>query len=85
MRQPSSVTSMVESSPPAFPSGSHNVYHPGLTLRDYFAAQTLPEAIVIANATRSWPSDGMSQADVLNAAAKLAFEIADAMLAARSR
>ncbi|MFK2876932.1 hypothetical protein [Rhodanobacter hydrolyticus] len=59
----------------AFPSsdlGIHGTY--GMTLRDYFAAQALPEVV------RRYP---ISTATTVDEAAELAYEMADAMLRAR--
>jgi hypothetical protein len=61
----------------AFPRG--HMGHDGMTLRDYFAAKALPLAWQMAN---QWhPSDGTVEQFV----AKSVYEIADAMLAERSK
>lgn len=59
------------------------VQHPGMTLRDYFAAHVLP-----AVATQLWVMLGQSKtqlddSSVPKLAAEFAYEVADAMLAAR--
>jgi hypothetical protein len=62
----------------AFP-GSSDMSN-GMTLRDYFAAQVLPQIFAMsANGTLSTPSGSTTQADI----AKGAYAIADAMLAVR--
>lgn len=56
---------------------------PGATLRDYFAAKALPSAVM-----GNWrdleyaPLDGLS---LIGNAARLAYQLADAMLAERSK
>jgi hypothetical protein len=55
--------------PPAFPTGTGvTPYNPGMTLRDYFAAKAM-QALV----------DG----DYFDATARMAYDMADAMLKAR--
>jgi hypothetical protein len=57
--------------PPAFPTGTGvTPYNPGMTLRDYFAAKAM-QALV----------DG----DYFDATARMAYDMADAMLSAREK
>ena len=66
--------------PPAFPStetfldGTHYTNHPGMTLRDYFAAQALAGIMAAIPSTIRY-----EEADV----AKDCYALADAMLARR--
>lgn len=54
----------------------------GMTLRDYFAAQALPQVVALtANGTFNAPSGNATQADI----AKAAYAIADAMIAERGQ
>lgn len=56
---------------PAFPTGTGvTPYNPGVTLRDYFAAQAMPLFIA-----QDWPYKNV---------ATQSYEIADAMLKARA-
>lgn len=73
---------------PAFPSqpifmipggGEIATEQGGMTLRDYFAGKALMGAI---EATSGAPSLGLPRAEVI---AKLAYELADAMLAERKK
>ena len=61
-----------KNSDPAFPVESDAFAHLGMSLRDYFAARALAPAF-----------PGMTTRDV-QYAAEAAYELADAMLAARS-
>ena len=54
--------------PPAFPCGEYRVPFQGMTMRDYFAAKAM-QALV--------------EKSYFDTTARLAYEIADAMLAAR--
>ena len=72
---------MNDQSGPAFPFAGetgHSLNDPGMTLRDYFAAKALPHALELC----STDSEVGESGPVTNAAA-YAYEIADAMLAAR--
>lgn len=80
---------------PAFPFDEKNdhgsLYHgnPGMTLRDYFAAKALTgyaaNARVMDNAIDGWTeSGGQRELCVAEYLAGLAYEVADAMLKARS-
>jgi hypothetical protein len=61
--------------PPAFPTGTGvTPYNPGMTLRDYFAAKAI-QAILTSP---SWMENKPSTL------AKMSYEIADAMLKART-
>lgn len=68
---------------PAFPSNRdmrHSPdwdYEPGMTLRDYFAAKAM--AALIVTPMSDWPSDTESGEYIT----RTAYELADAMLAAR--
>ena len=63
---------------PAFPvTAGNNVFATGANLRDWFAAQALPAAALIA---MDMP---VKEASPAPTAARLAYELADAMLAAR--
>ena len=62
---------------PAFPVTSDNYANPnseGMTLRDYFAAQAMQSLIVVYNDDKH----------LIDAYARRAFEIADAMMKARA-
>lgn len=67
---------------PAFPSvseggpdsGLHPEFNPGMTLRDWFAGQMLPRIAT------GWPNDA-SRVEL----ARRCYEIADAMIAERSK
>jgi hypothetical protein len=61
---------------PAFPFGKA---YAGMTLRDYFAAQSLPSIMSDWYASGDMPGDG-SNADSI---AQIAYRMADAMLKAR--
>ena len=72
--------------PQAFPCLDDNgnglyMRDPGMTLRDYFAGQALPAAIM-RNYGNDWGKDGVRH---LPLAAEWAYRAADAMLTARSR
>lgn len=72
------------SNPPAFPSvclgdPGHPASEPGMTLRDWFAGQAL--AGVMSICVSDTPRDGEAMPQSF---ARKAYEIADAMLAARS-
>ena len=56
--------------PPAFPCGEYRVPFQGMTMRDYFAAKAM-QALV--------------EKSYFDTTARLAYEIADAMLAAREK
>ena len=61
--------------PPAFPTGTGvTPYNPGMTLRDYFAARAI--GITASNKPPAYDDKTI---------AKYAYEIADAMLAAREQ
>ena len=61
--------------PPAFPTGTGvTPYNPGMTLRDYFAAKAI-QAILTSP---SWMENKPSTL------AKMSYEIADALLKART-
>ena len=66
---------------PAFPQVSTNpdgdLYQPGMTLRDYFAAKCMQGLSAL-------PSDFNNNRDILEMVAKIAYAQADAMLSARS-
>ena len=65
---------------PAYPTvAGHTVYSNGMSLRDYFAGQALEGFLA------SWPVNGRpAQAETWAAVAAKAYEVSDAMLAARS-
>ena len=61
--------------PPAFPTGTGvTPYNPGMTLRDYFAARAI--GITASNKPPAYDDKTI---------AKYAYEMADAMLAAREK
>ena len=63
--------------PAAYPSSSSGfgaAAQPGMTLRDWFAGQALVEVASLIT---------VKQPDTLNTVARLAYDLADAMLAAR--
>lgn len=63
---------------PAFPVGSGDMRDPvGMTLRDYFAAKAMPLAWKIFD--EGYSPDAVTPENI----AKAAYQIADAMLAAR--
>lgn len=64
--------------PQAFP-GDNNFYQPGMSLRDWFAGQALVGTIVDQ---ASWGVDHSKKAPDF---ARIAFDIADAMLAEREK
>ena len=69
---------------PAFPSegeghGNPKYHSPGMTLRDWFAGQAL--AGITANSYTPWTPDAADISD--ETLAKSAYDLADAMLAAR--
>lgn len=69
--------------PPAFPTGTGvTPYNPGMTLRDYFAAQAMTGAQVwdaVINGKNAQFSAGTEKL------AEVAYAVADAMLAAREK
>ena len=70
--------------PPAFPRAAteYDTWgHSGMTLRDYFAGQVAPAVL-----TRLWQNMERDRlwVDSYEVAAKASYEMADAMLAARS-
>jgi len=70
---------------PAFPTdpSSHNECDTGMTLRDYFAAKAM-QAIIAGNITGQEHSD-RSWLEADQWAPTVSYEIADAMIRARSR
>lgn len=79
---PSASRTRPPANPPAFPSpaGSMMLY-PGLTMRDHFAGQALPTYCKIVHAhpdAKGWTNEALNRA-----AATMAYDMADAMLAAR--
>lgn len=67
--------------PPAFPRDERYLGHNGMTLRDWFAGQALGYAL-----DRDYGNDwGRSGRDHMPRAAAHAYQIADAMLAAREQ
>ena len=76
--------SAIKDGGPAFPfeekegNGTHYYSHPGMSLRDYFAAKALPTIIECCKGdTRK---DGETLTDYF---ARMSYDVADAMLAAR--
>lgn len=57
-------------------------YYTGMTLRDYFAAQAMPQILATAY-PRDWTFDGYENWDGM--VANIAYSVADAMLAERDR
>lgn len=57
----------------------------GMSIRDYFAAKALPHALSRAYADNARYHNGDPMADLSPAAARNAYQIADAMLEARKR
>ena len=78
---------MSSNNPPAFPlhipacgvCGPHT--HPGMTLRDYFAAKAM-QSIVLAEETAAWEHENTDALEYKDHA-EYAYRMADAMLAAR--
>jgi hypothetical protein len=66
---------------PAFPirGGLHDHQFAGLSMRDYFAAKALPACVAVCNQDTREPNETHAQM-----MARRAYELADAMLAARS-
>ena len=58
---------------------------PGMTLRDYFAGQALPAVLRSASAVQHTPAMREGEETVLPAIARDAYELADAMLAQRTK
>lgn len=70
------MTKRTENDAPAFPvTAGQQVYSHGMTLRDWFAGQALSGICASAY--------GLKDAWLINCAAVLAYQIADAMLEAR--
>lgn len=69
------MTSENDHGGPAFPVNGPNGDHPGMTLRDYFAAIALPWALANRDVSQPWKFP----------AAMAAYEVADAMLTARNQ
>lgn len=79
---------------PAFPTTAENYsnYHPsgdGMTMRDYFAAKSLPMAMeeyrfVTSNQGQAMGVDWEAKYG-LSSVARMAYDLADAMLEARQR
>ena len=77
--------STVEDGGPAFPAegpSAGQFEHPGMTLRDYFAAQVAPT--VLSNAIMDFEHDGYQENWRMGVAID-AYMMADALLAARER
>lgn len=74
---------------PAFPTTMPGFCHPGMTLRDYFAGQALPAIIqMTTDLTILAAKVGVPNPDQLIVAeqyASTSYEVADAMLKARSK
>ena len=78
------INAELKRNPPAFPmtgEGCHDARYsqPGMTLRDWFAGQALAECISLAV---EWPT--ALGGSPMPLAARLAYEAADEMLAART-
>jgi hypothetical protein len=68
----------------AYSSGTGSrVYHPGLSLRDYFAAAALQGWLASFGQDTAHPADGHRGNENCAANAKFAYALADAMLKAR--
>ena len=68
--------------PQAFPlaTTAETIDTPGMTLRDWFAGQALASTMRLVTSYESAPGEGMAQTF-----ARRAYEMADAMLAAREK
>jgi len=82
----------VSENPLAFPlpgltlsSGVGYPSNPGMTLRDWFAGQALPAIIAATSAGQHQPGVRSSGMTIAQAMAGDAYDLADAMLAARSK
>ena len=65
------------------PNGSQSI-EPGMTLRDYFAAQVLP--VIYRQTAEDWDEGKINGEDTSQESmAKEAYQLADAMLAERKR
>lgn len=62
--------------------GATELHTSGISLRDYFAAKVAPVILQIIAQGHHDPADGLTS---METAAKIAYETADAMLAARSK
>lgn len=76
---------IVDLNAPAFPQ-SMKAEGPfgGLTMRDWFAGQALPAVIAATSAGQHNPRRDAGEVGILSSMALDAYDIADAMLAARS-
>lgn len=79
----STETTKVDDGGPAFPTQTAYPGYCGLSLRDYFAAAALPEAIRTLNANTGEDFSLGDESDRV-LAAEDAYRMADAMLAARA-
>lgn len=73
---------------PAFPSvclgdPSHPMSAPGMTLRDWFAGQAITAIVAVTSAGQHQPIMHEGEIHIRTAMARDAYELADAMLAAR--
>ncbi len=68
---------------PGMPNHVHIAEHDGMTLRDYFAAKAMPLCLPTLRELREDLSEDVYR-DAFARAARVAYVMADAMLAARS-
>ena len=69
--------------PPAFPRDERYLGHNGMDLRDWFAGQELPPSLTASLAAAD--AKGLNLSIAAKAAAGMAYQVADALLAARQQ
>lgn len=81
------MTDKIDDGGPAFPTEPNTqpgfYLHHGMSLRDYFAGQALPAVIVVTSEGNHRPIMRDGERTIAPAIARDAYEMADAMLAAR--
>lgn len=83
--------SKIEDGGPVYPfihtgmkgDGMHTEQRSGMSLRDHFASQALPAIIAATSANQHMPAKKDGEHSVVPAMCRDAYEIADAMIAAR--
>jgi hypothetical protein len=78
------VSEPINDGGPAYPVSGPNGDHPGMSLRDYFAAKAMPAIMMAADQAFIAGHRG-DRVPTLNEYAKDAYRIADAMLKAREQ
>lgn len=79
------MTTTINTGGPAFPIPGlqHDADFNGMTLRDYFAAKAMHAALVTPHTWRDLGYTPKSGLDDMQNSARMAYQLADAMLAAR--